>query len=334
MSELMKKYWFVVLVGALLIATFGFVMLEENKDRVAGKKEDGKNVVFEIGEDVITAEELNEMLMEDQDSYIELVAYNFQTDVLLQAVEITNEMRTEAKELISTMLNYFKESYSDNYESALAQWMSANGFTKESEIVNYTLPWMVIRPMVMDEYLEANLDTFYDDYAKEYQPRLISHILVSMEDPNSPTEEELAKVAEIEKELETKSFSDVATGYSDDTGSATSGGSIGIVDSKNASDFVSEFASAAMQLSTGETSQWVKTTFGWHLIKCDGSDRDSLIESDALLTRLSDLGIANISTVLVEKAEEIGFSFADEELQTKVINYLLGNNTTDESEGE
>lgn len=332
MTELMKKYWFIVLIAVILVGVFGFVVFNETKDNVAGKKVDGQDVVFTIGDQSVTAENLFDMMKEDEDAYIELIAYDFQTDILMQSVDITDEMRTEAEEQISSLLSYFESTYSDDYDAALSQWMTANGFTKESEIINYTLPWTVIRPIVIDEYLEANLETFYNDYAEEYSPRLISHILVSMTDPANPTEEELAKVAEVETALQSDDFATVATNYSDDSGSASSGGLIGIVDSGNAADYVTEFSDAAMKLTTDQVSDWVKTDYGWHLIKCDGSDKDSLIETDSLLTRLEELNVVTLGKVLVEKAESIGYEFADEELKTKVFNYLLGVEDTEESE--
>jgi peptidyl-prolyl cis-trans isomerase D len=68
-------------------------------------------------------------------------------------------------------------------------------------------------------------------------------------------------------------FEDVAKRESADSGSAANGGSLG---RGPASRFVPEFAKAAMQLKPGVVSEPVLSPFGYHLIRVDERQRDTL----------------------------------------------------------
>ena len=61
-----------------------------------------------------------------------------------------------------------------------------------------------------------------------------------------------------------QSFADLAKEYSSDPSAKNNGGSLGFFD-KN--QMVPEFAEAAFALKVGDTSQPVKTQFGWHIIQ-------------------------------------------------------------------
>ncbi|MBC8089584.1 MAG: peptidyl-prolyl cis-trans isomerase [Phycisphaerae bacterium] len=69
-------------------------------------------------------------------------------------------------------------------------------------------------------------------------------------------------------------FEDVARRESADSGSAVNGGSLG--KGTNKGRFVKPFEDALNTLKPGEVSQPVLTVFGWHLIKLDGRQGDTL----------------------------------------------------------
>lgn len=82
------------------------------------------------------------------------------------------------------------------------------------------------------------------------------HILVK-------TQEEAEKVKTM---LDTKSFKDVAKEMSIDQKTAKEGGDLGILYTGN---MLKEFDEAIAKLKPGETSEPVKSEFGWHVIKLD-----------------------------------------------------------------
>ena len=61
-----------------------------------------------------------------------------------------------------------------------------------------------------------------------------------------------------------QSFADLAKEYSSDPSAKNNGGSLGFFDK---TQMVPEFAEAAFALKVGDTSQPVKTQFGWHIIQ-------------------------------------------------------------------
>jgi peptidyl-prolyl cis-trans isomerase SurA len=73
-------------------------------------------------------------------------------------------------------------------------------------------------------------------------------------------------------------FATLARAHSDDTGSALKGGDLGWV---NPGDTVPKFEEAMDALAAGETSEPIKTPFGWHIIQVvERRDQDT---ADALL---------------------------------------------------
>ncbi len=99
------------------------------------------------------------------------------------------------------------------------------------------------------------------------EKREVSHILVSVppdagDDEVARTRERLAALRE--RVLAGESFEDLARENSDDPGSAAGGGSLGFIERGM---MVSEFEEAAFALASGEVSDPVRTSFGWHLVK-------------------------------------------------------------------
>ena len=110
------------------------------------------------------------------------------------------------------------------------------------------------------DYYENNLDRFVSN-----EERRSSHILVAIDEDT--TDEQAAKlIKEIQTKLETETFEELAKQYSDDPGSAAQGGDLGWAETGL---FVPEFESALFSMNVGDTSEAVKTDFGYHLIRMD-----------------------------------------------------------------
>lgn len=160
-------------------------------------------------------------------------------------------------------------------EDAFVETISQFGFTKETYLENIksSLAQQKLREKVAgvkkpsDEdivaYLNENLGSYND-------ARRSSHILFKVAE--DATEEERAKVeAKAQKVLDKLNageieFAKAAEKYSED-GSAKNGGDVGW---DKLTTFVTEYQDALSGLSDGQMSGLVKTTYGYHIIKCTG----------------------------------------------------------------
>ncbi|HED16415.1 MAG TPA: hypothetical protein ENI64_06365 [Gammaproteobacteria bacterium] len=114
---------------------------------------------------------------------------------------------------------------------------------------------------------EAALHRLYNEVRDTLgmnEQRRVAHILVSVDTPDAE-QAALAKITKIRSELDAGAdFSEWAKKYSDDSGSAAQGGDLGTIE-KGVLD--PAFEDAAMALKQGETSEPVRSQFGYHLIK-------------------------------------------------------------------
>lgn len=280
--EYIKKYWFVALVGLLLCVGCVYFAIEESASKFEGKKVNGQDVVFEYNGQAVTADELFDAAFNDQ---APSVAVNFlQMAVYRKAFEPTNEILDQAKELYQSYLSYYKYNYGENYEENLLPALNAYGYSKVEDLEDYYVS-MLMNEKLISDFFNEHIDEYWTEFNEKNSPRIVSHILVKMEDPETPTAEQQAKLDAIDAALASgTSFADVAAEFSEDS-SAADGGNLGYTD-KNTS-FVKPFLDAALALNEGETSEWVTTTYGRHLIKCDAASKDALIENQDFISAIS-----------------------------------------------
>ena len=132
---------------------------------------------------------------------------------------------------------------------------------------------------------DAELHKYYDAHLAEYEQYKASHILIRGKGSQMPLaagkkeltdEEALAKAQDLRKQLDGGAdFATLAKENSDDTGSATKGGDLGIA---RKGMMVAPFEQAALALKPGEVSQPVKSQFGYHIIKLESKDTRSFEE--------------------------------------------------------
>jgi len=317
MVNKLKQYWFLVLVGVLLVSAFGYVTYEENKGKIPGKSSNGQAVVFSIGDLNVTAE----MLYEEAYKNGDVVLMNRLNEIIVrQAVTATKDMEAQAKLDVENVLKSFKDNYGDQWEAYLQSAMQQAGIASVDELPDYFLLG-TLRAELNKQYFNKDLDKYYAAYAAEKNPRLISHILVKMADPKNPTKEELDKVKAVEEALKTKDFGDVATELSDDTGSAQNKGSVGLTDKDTS--FVPEFLAKSLELKTGEVSEWVKTTYGWHMIKCDSAEKADIIKHADFYKALDTFNSKMNNQILWDTAKELGMDFlGNTQLEARIMKLL------------
>ena len=108
----------------------------------------------------------------------------------------------------------------------------------------------------------------------------------------------------------TINFEEYATKYSDDPGSASKGGKLGLT---NRGDLVPEYEAAAYNLKVGEISQPVVSQFGVHLIRLDERTGEKIMTSHILFKiqpTQADLARTNARADSIVKAVRGGADFA------------------------
>jgi peptidyl-prolyl cis-trans isomerase D len=136
----------------------------------------------------------------------------------------------------------------------------------------------------------ADLQSYYDQHRDEYrvpEQVKVSHILIKTPLPAAGAKEDEKAAADTRKRAESVlqevkadgDFAKLAEKYSDDPGSAKSGGELGWIGRGRT---VPEFEKAAFSLAKGQTSDLVKSSYGFHIIRVED-------KQDAHLKTLADV---------------------------------------------
>jgi peptidyl-prolyl cis-trans isomerase D len=152
------------------------------------------------------------------------------------------------------------------------------------------------------DFIELSLDSIKqsieveeDDVYARYQEgrsaytsaevREASHILITVKD-GEDADPALARITAIrERIVAGEDFADLAREFSEDPGSASDGGSLGEVER---GIMVQPFEAALFSMQSGQLSQPVKTSFGWHLIRLDSVSGGETRSFDTVKSELED----------------------------------------------
>jgi foldase protein PrsA len=146
-----------------------------------------------------------------------------------------------------------KEQLGTNFDAALAQY----GYKNEADLKKTMKVGMMQEKAAMKDVKVT--DKELKDYYNNLKPEItVRHILLK--------DEKTAN--DVKKQLDAGGkFEDLAKKYSTDTGSAQNGGSIGVINSKNAGQFDPDFVKGAYALKLNQISAPVKSQFGYHIIQ-------------------------------------------------------------------
>ena len=328
MLQTLKKYWFVCLVGVLLIGASIYFAYYQNKGKLPGKSVGGEDVVFSIGDEDITAGEFYDTLFNEMGV---AGVYQFMEKAVVDpSIETTEEMKTQAQSYADSITAQYQSTYGDQYKEMLLTALNGVGYSKLSDLTDYFIHIQKTQQMIKD-YINAHADEYIPAYVEAKKPRIVSHILIKMDDPANPTEEETNRVNAVKDALASgRDFGEVAQELSEDSGSAVQNGSIGYMDAD--SQLVSPFLETALAMNEGEVSEWIQTTYGWHIIKCDVSATETLKGYDEFYDALATYYPNLQPKVVWEKAQEMNLDFkGNDELQNKLLIYM-GLNEKDEPE--
>src|SRR5690554_645923 len=317
MLEQIKKNWFVVVVALILLVASGFYINDQMKSVVRGKRVDGQQVVFSIAGDIFLVEdyqnELNELLGDS-------AMYQIFERELLNSLEISEDEAVDAKLRAESTINYIKQSQGSKGLEALERDLKALGYEGIDSFVTYNENLTKYQNLVKAHFLN-NYDRLFKQYVENDKPRLVKHILVSMEDVENPTEAELKKMETIEEALaDGKKFEEIATNYSDDTETAKNGGSIGVVDAN--SSLVPEFLEAMLSLEASETSGWIDTQYGKHLIYVEETDFEKLLNDTNYFGELTEEYNKEVGQALWDITKNLDIEFHNSDVENKIKNLL------------
>jgi peptidyl-prolyl cis-trans isomerase D len=150
---------------------------------------------------------------------------------------------------------------------------------------------------------DQDLQAYYDQHRGEFrvpEQVKVSHILIKTPLPSPGAKEDEKAVADARAKAEDVlkqvkaggNFSELAGKYSDDPGSAKNGGELGWIGRGRT---VPEFEKAAFSLGKGQTSDLVKSSYGFHIIHVED-------KQDAHLKTLTDVKSEIEEKVKQEKA--------------------------------
>jgi foldase protein PrsA len=319
MKKVFKEYWLLMLIGALLLCGSVYFVIEDNTGKIAGKKENGNDVVFSIGTENVTADEFYDSLYE---AYGSAGIYQFMLKAVADAsYETTTEMKDLAELYAENVKANYMSSYGGEYETYLVSDLQSLGYNSIDDLTTYFVNYQKTNQFLIETVTDEN-DGTWNEYAKEKSPRVVSHILIKMADPENPTDEELAKVNAVNDALANgEEFGKVAAAHSEDSSAATNG-LLGYADADTS--YVEPFLKAMLTLEEGKTSEWVKTEYGYHLIKCDSTSLDYFVanHSEDMLNAVLSFDPTVQPRAVWAKANELGIVFTDEAVKADLLKYM------------
>ena len=176
----------------------------------------------------------------------------------------------------------------------------------ERRIVSYVLAdegALASRVSVTDREIDAYYQAHRDEFKRE-EEACASHILVKVkqnaEAKEGHSDEDAKKIAQgvLDQVKAGKDFAELAKKSSEDQGSAAQGGSLGCF---GRGRMVPEFENAAFSLGVGETSDLVKSTFGYHIIRVTEHKEETVAPLEQAKPRIRQAILAERTRALVDE---------------------------------
>ena len=332
-KEILKKFWFIILIVVVFVGFVVVYAIDSFKNRpieMTAKEVDGQYLIYSIGDQNYTADELYDELKEGYGTTS--IYREFDRLVCDAAIKTTSEMENVA----ANQSAYLLQNYSEEELNSQLQSVGFSGVDEIDEYYIYIQKSLELRT----EYLKNHYDEYVAPFMEEKHPKIISHILIKVADVEEvknedgttsyvahPTKEESEKLTVVEEELKARPFADVAKEYSEDS-SSENGGLLGYFDDDN-STYVEVFKEAAKTLSEGENSAVITSEYGYHIIRCDSENPEDLYGYTDFINNIFGDDVVLYNAPLLEKAKELNITINDETLNDSLMSQI-----SDESEVE
>ena len=298
------------------------------------KLENGQEAVVSLKDGDISVDDLYNEL---KDKYaVSILVDMIDREILNKKYETTKEETDDIDSKVAQM----KAQYDNDQTQFLTAIQQYFGVQDEEEL-RELLSLDYKRGLAIDDYVRS---TITDDEINGYYDNTVigdikvSHILIkpvtndsmTTEEKEQAEEEALQKAEEVITKLKNgENFADLAKEYSDDTGSADNGGSLGYINRN--SNMVDEFMDAAIALETGKyTTEPVKSTYGYHIIlKEDQKEKPELdAVKDDIINTLQEEKLAADNKLqyqaLIKLREDNNMEIQDDSLKSQ-YNTLMNN---------
>ncbi len=310
MLENLKKYWFLLLIVIMLVVGTVVFSKQQIDSSFKGKKVNGKDIVFEVNGENINADDYYAELLPTQAG---IETYKLFERYVLSELETSDEIKKQSKEYASNQVANTSAKGTAAIKELEAA-IIASGYTKGIDDLATLYENQAKLIELERQYITDNQKDVADSFIETNKPRVVSHILIRMEDPTKPTDAEQKKLDDAKKALaDGDDFGDVAMKYSDDTGTASVKGSVGYMD-KN-SKLVQPFIDAAIKVDAGEQTEWFNSEFGQHIVLVEKTSFKDLIEEDEFVQAIATANqkVQIQSVVLASKDLDIEFVNKDVE---------------------
>ncbi len=321
MNNFLKKNWFISVLVAVFACVSVYYIYDTNHGKLKGKTSGGEDVVYEINGQDVTVSAFYDTLYSTYGN--SALASMMEKSVTEQAVETTEEMKTNAAAQAANIISSYQSSYPGNYREQLDAILQQMGYSGMDDLENYLINYQKSSE-ITKQYAKDHFD--------ELKIRKISYLLIQFSEDSEKTEEPNADEAARRQAVDDafaagSTFAEAAAAYSEDSSTAENGGVLGIVDT-NTEGLDEAFLNAALSLKEGEVSDWVYSpSFGYFRIRNDASTPESLEASAEEGTDPYEELTTNYDTTLSgfaiwAKAEELGLDFlGNEELASSMKKY-------------
>ncbi len=328
-AKTLATHWFFVLITTAFVAIVTMFGYSQTKDLFASllpsKQVGGKDVVFEVGGQNVTTNEFYDELYKYYGDYS--VYINLKRAIIDQSIETTNDIKalvkTKKAETIANWQQLAKNyaSYGYTYETIAKYYLNQSDYYSIDELDAYVTE-LVKTDKLNFAYINAHIDEYFTSFLANKKPRVISHILIAMDDPKKPTADETARLQTVKDALAGgMTFEAAVAKYSEDTQTNQKAGLLGYMDKDTS--FQPEFLAAALALKEGDTSAWVTTSYGYHLIKMNASSITELKTYDEFYYAILTANTKLASKILWANAQTLNIDFkGNTELEAAVKKFL------------
>ncbi len=318
MSEQLKKNWFIIVVALMLIIATVFYVNDQSKNAVKSKKVNGEQVVFSIGGENYFIKDYEKALDE---SLGDSALYQIFRRELLSNMEASEDIQADSKFKAESFITYIKQAQGQKGLDQANAELVAMGYTGIDDLAMFYENEAKYQEFISAKFMEKYDELFKADVEKN-KPRKVSHILIKIADAKNPSDAELEKIKKVDEALEKKTpFEEVASQYSDDTGSAQQGGNIGVVDAN--ANLVKPFLEAMLTLEKDEVSDWVESDYGKHRIVVVEDNFEKLLKDADYFMEIEEDHQDIVSAAIWEQAEKLNIEFASSDVENR-IKKLLG----------